>query len=35
MEFPPSETPKRSYDTMGVVDDFLTTHNCQISVKNG
>ena len=34
MEFLPSETPKRSCDTIGVVDDFLTTQNRQISLKN-
>ena len=35
MEFSPSETSKKSYDTTGKVDDFLTTQNCKISIKNG
>ena len=35
MEFAPSETPKKSYDTTRVVDDILTTENCKKSLKNG
>ena len=35
MEFAPSETPKKSFDTTRVVDDILTNENCKKSLKNG